>query len=499
MLGAAFLPVLIRVLLLGVVPLGVDGGQWVALGRSFFSFENPRDLYPPLVPLSSWLLSLLLPLRGALGIVAVLSAAAPGLGVGFFARRVGMAPLGVCVAAFGVSATGMTGEAFLWAGYPQLLALGFVPLALLAADELTAVSSSRVHSTRSSQVLLVSALLTIAATSHLVLLSTVCALGSLAVVRSRALRTSSTRQALKRPALVVLLGGLLLVPVYRSLAETFSAGSSSSNVSSASQAFEMSRYLLRSERWLYAGLLIVALIGVARLRRPAPGLLASLVAVVVAVILPVVLEERRLAYVSATALAMLLVSVFSHPLEKKTSPKRASSPSRPLNKLLGGCVCTVVLLSGGLGLSRAKTDNEFYSFVTPSALALAEQVGELSSPSETVAVASVRALPYGWWVEGASGRRTLSMTSSSVLYRAAEQRDLEVTLAVFKATPDDPFPSETGLAAARQNEVGLLVVPWDWGGATSAEIDAHLKQCAPTCGFSLVYENSFGAILRVSE
>ena len=482
---AAFVPVLIRLVLLGEVPLGVDGGQWVALGRTLFSAEHPRGMYPPLVPLLAWLLTVLFPFRFALSSLALVAAAAPGLGIAFFARRINAPRSSSALAAFAVSATGMTGEAFLWGGYPQLVALGFVPLALLALEELL-TPGTNTRSLRSSQVLLSVTVAAIACTSHLVLLSTVAAMAILLLVRLRHRGARAALRSLLRPLVFLAVTAALLAPVYVSISETFSASQGSSVDSRFSQLTSAYQYLLRAELLPYGVLLLVALVCLARSLTPY-GALASGSAALCAVLLPYLLEERRLAYLAATALAMFLLSA--------TASQKVASRSR---RVLGVLLALVVLISSGLGLSRTRPDNAFYSYMTPAALELAEEVSRVSASSDGVAVASVRSFPYGWWVEGASSRRTFSMTSPDVLYRASEKRDLSVALGVFSASSADPFPSSTGLAEAREHRVHLLVVPWAWGGVSKKELGNRAEKCLEPCAFSVVFQNEFGALVRVN-
>jgi hypothetical protein len=482
---AALVPVLIRVSLLGEVPLGVDGGQWVAHGRTLFSAEHPRGMYPPLVPLLAWLLTLILPFKFALATLALAAAAAPGIGVGFFAVRIKAPRSTSALAAFAVSAAGMTGEAFLWGGYPQLVALGFVPLALLALEELLS-PSKHTRSLRSSQVLLAGTVAAIACTSHLVLLSMVVALAALLLVRLRRGESRAALRSLFGPLVFWAFTAAVLAPVYISISETFSASQGSSRDSRFSQLTSAYQYVLRAELLPHVVLLLVALVWFSR-SVTWHAALAAISATLCAVLLPYLLEERRLAYLAASALAMLLVVAYAS--QKVVAHGR---------RVFGILVALVVLVSSGLGLSRTRSDNDFYSYMTPAALELAEEVARFSASSDGVAVASVRSFPYGWWVEGVSARRTFSMTSPDVLYRASEKRDLSVVLGVFSASSDDPFPSSAGLAEAREHRVRLLVVPWAWGGVSSEELDDHAARCSDACGFSVVFQNDFGALVRVS-
>jgi hypothetical protein len=493
LLLAALTPVLLRVLIIGYVPLGVDGGQWVAHGRALFSSEHPRGLYPPLVPLLSWVLTLLLPFRSALSLLAVAAAAAPGVGVGLFARRLDAPRTVAVLSAFAVSATGLTGEAFLWAGYPQLIALAFVPLALLSLEELLAIDGSK-QRTRSSQRLLAVSIIAIACTSHLVLLSTAVGVLVLLAVRLRHPDRRSALRSLRRPAFYAVLAAIVLSPVYLSLSETFAASRVAREDSRFSQLLDFYDYLLRLETIPYLLLLCTAavLLWCARrsseVRTPLPGALASKAAVLCAVLLPFLLRERRLAYIAGTALAMLVVTAFS---SWRSSKRRFV--------LLSLVTVLVAGASSAAGVARTQADHAFYNFVTPAALELAQEVATFSEQGDTIAVASVRTLPYGWWVEGVAARRTYSMASGDVLYRASEKRDLDVVLEVFKASTTDPFPSKAGLAQARYHSVSMLVTPWEWGGVTSRELGLRVKQCSDPCEFSVVFQNEYGALIRVNS
>lgn len=485
----AITPVFIRVVMTGSVPLGVDGGQWVALGRTFFATHHPRGMYPPLVPLLAWLLTLLLPFRAALSVLALAAAAAPGIGVGLFARRLNATPLVSVLAAFALSATGMTGETFLWAGYPQLVALGFVPLALLALEELLSPGVPT-RSVRSSQTLLAVMVVAIASTSHLVLLSTIAAMFVMIASRLRFKTTLGALRSLRRPVLYCVLCAFLLTPVYISISETFAASRSDTVSSRFSQLIAAYQYVLRAELIPY-GVLILAAVVLLWRSMSSRGVLSASAAVLCSILLPYLLRERRLAYLAGTAVAMLLIVASTTLTTTLTTPMR-------LRSVVGAVAALAAVFTSVVGLSRTQTDNDFYEYVTPAALELAEQTARFSASDEAVAVTSVRSFPFGWWVEGAAARRTYSMSNREVLYRASELRDLDVALRVFKASNADPFPSTYGLSAARAHNIRLLVVPWSWGGVSKEELDDRTSSCRKPCTFSVVFQNEFGALVRVN-
>lgn len=478
LLGGSALPVLARVALLGRVPLGIDGGVWLASATELLGRGFRPGLYPPVVPLLAYALSGVFGPFMGLSVLAVLAGVAPGLALGMFARRLA-SPLWVQIAAaFLVSVAGMTAEAVYWGGYPQLLALALFPLALLSVEQSIRGSGSTPWRTA----LLVAAL---AATSHLVFASlvaatlVVCLVEALSVTPRHVLRNAIPLSW--RTALVL----LPLVPVYLSVLETASVSSSAQKEKGVAALFEIRSYLLRSESIGWACVLAIVLAALVASRRFKPvGTTSAFGAFTVSVVLPLVTGERRFAYLFATATAMCVVVAV-----------RAISPA--FRRLTSGAVILAVVLVAVPAMLRTSQDAEFYQVVDADAVDLASAAGRLTRPGDRIATASIRTFPFGWWVEGISRRRVLSMAPDAVLYRESERQDAAAALSIFQGTPAEPFPSKMGLSSASNLDVAALVVPWAWGGTDAKSLRERLAVCS--CKASVGYENSFGAVVLLEN
>jgi hypothetical protein len=109
--------------LLGPFPTGLDGAQWLALGRGYHGFgRDTEGAYAPLAPLLATALDGLLGPLPALRILATLSALAVTLSVWHVAHDALGAAWGLAVAALVVPASGLAEPVF-YGGYAQELAL----------------------------------------------------------------------------------------------------------------------------------------------------------------------------------------------------------------------------------------------------------------------------------------------------------------------------------------------------------------------------------------
>ena len=104
-------------------PPGSDGGQWLAFAHYLRTGENVRagiDVYPPLVPFLTWMLSNVVTPMAALkliGIVASVAIAAPV----YLLLRMELSPLKAAAFALVLSIAPYHSEVLSFGGYPQLL------------------------------------------------------------------------------------------------------------------------------------------------------------------------------------------------------------------------------------------------------------------------------------------------------------------------------------------------------------------------------------------
>src|ERR1700736_1197210 len=198
-------------------PSGVDGGNWLALGHSLLGSHSlvATNVYPPLTPLLTvGFAAVLGPLLGA-QIMAMVSSLMPALGVYIAMRRALGARAALLAGLLAPAAT--TGEAAAWGGYPQLLALGFLPILLMAVDQ--------AFGRRNLRWALISSLLLflIIATNELIGMIAIAA--TFVVIAARIILTRRLQRPSRKRLIVGVVVGVLpllaLVPLYYILTTAF--------------------------------------------------------------------------------------------------------------------------------------------------------------------------------------------------------------------------------------------------------------------------------------
>ena len=124
------------VLMRGGAPATVDSGNWLAFGHALLGshVRSSTIVYPPVVPLILTSVSSVFGARVAVGLVGAVSSLAPGAAVYWVLRRSELRWSAVALAVL-VTAAGSTGESTAWGGFPQLLGLGGMVVALWLLDE----------------------------------------------------------------------------------------------------------------------------------------------------------------------------------------------------------------------------------------------------------------------------------------------------------------------------------------------------------------------------
>jgi len=116
------------------LPPGADGGNWLALGRALWDHAMPGGVvYPPLVPALALAAEWIDRPIGGLKLIAVASSVMPSLGCYAAARICGLRWMAAIPCAF-LAVANSVGEATAWGGYPQLVGLGLMPVALALLD-----------------------------------------------------------------------------------------------------------------------------------------------------------------------------------------------------------------------------------------------------------------------------------------------------------------------------------------------------------------------------
>ena len=427
---------------MGPLPTGLDGGQWLALGRGLTGVGRSTDgAYAPLVPaLTAAATSLSGPMTG-LKVVAVLSLVATLLGTAMLAGLglSGLWRVGLVVGA--ASATAVT-EPLAYGGYPQLLALG----ALLAA---AAVQAQLLVRPSPGRRVALAALLLVAVLAHHVYgpLAVFCAA---AIWAFRGALDPSARRSVREAGdgLLPLLPAAAVALVV--LAEFVRAGYAPPLDASGLGRRDAYLYATREAPLLWA--LVVAVAVVVLVARPEPSepfwLAAASLVAVPSVLFLIAPEPRLLPPTLIGALAVVL-----------RAASRASSAR--LARLAAGVVIVAMLAALAFaGDAAAGRYFAFYRVATPSLIAATQAVQQ--DDEGTIAVrANQRGWPVGWWWEGLTTRRVAVGSDSRWLGFPQERAQAALAARFFSA----PLTAAELRALSESTGVRVLACnPREWIG-----------------------------------
>ena len=427
---------------MGPFPTGLDGGQWLALGRGLTGVgRSTEGAYAPLVPaLTAVTTSLAGPMTG-LKVVAMLSLVATLLGTAMLAGLGLSGPWRVALVVGAASATALT-EPLAYGGYPQLIALG----ALLAA---TAVQAQSVVDPAPWRRRALSALLLVAVVAHHVYgpLALLCAA---AVWAFRVAPDPSARRSVRATCdgLLPLLPAAMVALIV--LAEFVRAGYAPPLDASGLGRRDAFLYATREAPLIWA--LVVAVAVVALVARPLPRepfwlAAASLVAVPSALFL-IAPEPRLLPPTLVGALAVLLRAA-----SRTLSPRRA--------RLAAGVVAVAMLAAMTFaGDAAADRYFAFYRVASPSLIA-ATQAAQQDGDGTIAVRANQRGWPVGWWWEGLTNRR-IAVGSDPRWLGFPQEREQAARAAQFFSAP--LAASELRALAGATGVRVLACNPHEWIG-----------------------------------
>lgn len=466
-------------------PPGIDGGNWLAIGRGLFDDAAgiSPPVYPPVVPvLVAGAVALAGPTVG-IALVASLASLAPAAGVYAVLRREGSRWVALALAAL-VLSVASTGEAAAWGGYPQLLAVGAGTLALSRLDRHLRDPSRRGAGAVGVWMAVV------LATSHFVGLIVIAAAAVLVSVHGARARRAPSGAPARRPRHLALavLPCLPLVPLYVGLATSIHGGYSSRPAGArvtpttllADLEFVYREAPLHWRLLVSLAVLTPLLAGPLR-RRPLWSLSTAMVLAVSAVLLAT--GETRALYVLPVA-AVLATGFWL--------AAWSSGPSRPGPRMaaaIAAVAVAAVSLTSLRGLDLFAGQRSYYQVLAPGVVDGIEWLRANTAPGDRVAVASVRGAPLGWWVEGLGRRPALSASALQWLYVEGERERARVANRVFGPR----FPDPSAMDAARAAGVDLLLV------ARTADVyqPGTVAAFRRSHGALFVYENDDVVILAV--
>jgi hypothetical protein len=436
------------------LPPGADGGNWIAIGRSLVDHTAMPGgvVYPPAVPALALVADLLgKPIEG-LKLIATVSSLVPAVGCYAAARICGVGWSALLPAAF-LAVASSIGEAAAWGGYPQLIGLGLMAIALASFDR-----SFRTWRPGWATLCGIAFAATLA-TTHLI--AAVTALAAVLLVCIHLILRTVPRPS---PRGLVAVAGLVLVPslplifvyvpllqaVYQTLG---THGSAPANATTAMRDFPSHLYREIRAFW-YAAQFVGAttpLLYFARRNTKLWPMATSMLAA--SGVLFVGLHEQRLGYVAPMA-AMLGLAAWLDAMRTSIRPGIRVSAA-----MLAVALVPVLGYQSLAGYHWFRVQTSYYQVLTPDWVGALRYLREQTPSDAVVAVSSNGRLdPTGWWVQGLGRRQALIDTDLEWLNFPDERERTRQAIWIF-----DPAVSiQESLRRARSDGVAYLLIDKRW-------------------------------------
>ena len=427
-------------------PVGVDVGNWLALGRAVGGrhVSGSDAVYPPVVPLLVRGATALWDLPVAAALTAALAGLAPGAGAWWATRRdLGDWWAGAAGVLLGVG--GATSAAAAWGGLPQLLGLGIAPIAIVAAARLPRRPGARSG-------LGVGALLTLLA----LVSPLVFGLGGLAAALAFALAAVVQRsRGWWRSAGWMLVPLVVAVPIYAQFLARASLRSGTTLGSAGGAATLADAFTSATAAWTVLGALAL-LAPVLTWRHRGRSLWPAATALtVVATGALLVGAEPRYACLTPTAAAIGAATVAAW-------ASRRVAAAAAIGVLVAGAS---VLVDAP---STMRHERDRYAAFVPEGTGDAVHWLRVSTRADdVVAVAPVAGVPFGWIVEGWADRPSLVASDPTWLAFPGERARARTATRIFTARA---WPAESSFADARAAGARWLYLPATWHGVDRAAL-----------------------------
>jgi hypothetical protein len=429
---------------MGPLPTGLDGGEWLAIGRDLLGGPGriTPGAYPPLVP-------------G--GIAALASLTGPVESVRFFAGL--SLPLLLLAAAWAAlpalgpwltaaaclvigSASAVT-EPIAFGGYPQTVAFA----AILAGS--VALSRSAVTNDRTATVA-AAVFFAIAALSHHLYFPLGLAAGAISVCLMLLLAQGKHgRKVAVRSLLLAMPAILLALPTVRGFIAAGYAPPLDAAPFSLSEAWQ---YATREATllWTFVALSAIPALWLARDPRSPLWLAAcGLYAASIAIFL--VVAEPRLVTVVLTG------SVFALALALRQVARTDAMPDKAIRAVCLSAIAIVALRGDG----EATAFFRFYRVLDASTITAASVLERSSEVTGAAVRADRRGWPSGWWYEGLTTRRVLVGSDPRWLGFPEERTVAEDVGRLFDGSLS---PVQLREAAERLGVSHLVLGKWEWIG-----------------------------------
>jgi hypothetical protein len=445
-------------------PSGLDGGNWLALGHTLLGSHSRSAsiMYPPLVPLLMVGMSAIWGALTSAQILALASGLAPAAGAYVLLRR-RLGFRAVLVSAL-LAPAASTGEAAAWGGYPQLFALGLMPIVLWATDLFLTTGYFR-------WAWVTSAILALTlSTSDLIGVATiVCA--ALAVIARTLGSAERERYSVKVAAkalLIVTVPSLALAPIYvtlvRGVLENTATRHSNQYITLANLAPNLANIFKDNVAFWFL-LACIALVSpvllFARSERPFASAAVAILAFIGAAVL--LTGQVRVLYLLPLAIAAGVGAWW----QKLSDSNHLIAVT--LDRVMIAIMCLVLVVQSALGIATFDQQVRWYSALDPGVVAGLQQLNHIAPRTAVLAVGPAAnptnqpGWPMGWWVEGLLDRPTYYASDPEWLNTADERRRADVANAMF-------IPSEGlggALSIARVRGISYIVVATGWSGYRS--------------------------------
>jgi hypothetical protein len=455
---------------LGAYPPGLDGAQWLAIGRGFHGFgRSTEGAYAPLVPLVATTADSVLGPLPTVRLLAASSVLALSLAVWFAAKSL-LGPFWALLVAALVLPASALAEPVFYGGYPQQFALAAGMVMVLCVCRFLASGSVR-HLWLAGLAALVTA-----ATHHiyfpLLVLSVIVAV--LIWLSARPAGASWFRVRLLATALAPSFA------LFIAIAVAFMAiGYSAPLAASAQSAVDGWRYATREAPQIWAAILAVGIICLAaawRTRGDPVWLLPAALIAPFAVLFLFTGQPRLLPpVIIGTALAAGM------------GARQIAAIGRYGRLATTAAALALAALLAVPADRAATTFAHFYAVLDPSLVAAANAIAADKTPGTVAVRQDRRGWPIGWWFEALLAQPVL-VGSDQQWLAFPEERDNARQVDALFASDLDPTTLRN---LAKASDVRYLVIPkWDWIGW-----ERWLRD--PTYPLTILYDDDQTLVLRL--
>ncbi len=463
------------VLVSGNAPPTIDAGNWLSFAESLLG-NSPRDTsitYPPAVPLLAELFSSIFGVSRGISALGAISSAVPAIGLFVALRMVGVGRLRI-VPALLLLGAGSIGEATAWGGFPQLLGMGILPIAVVVGVRFVEKPS------RDTALDLAAGLMALLATSHFVssiFIMSVLVAGTIELLSNR--KPAKLLLYLKYSPWV-LLPSIVLSGIYFKLVSAVILNpnefASLDNLTWGTALRRLHNiYAEFPALWqILVPLAVLTPVLTWPVRRSAVWRLSTSLTLAVTALLALTQEGRYLYFVPLAALVSL--GVWIAEMRPGPSGVNIERPVAITYGFLAVGIVAAIAMQMSAGLTRFDEQREFYAVLRPGlveAIHAADDVVEANRGGPgAIAIPSLNNAPVGWWVEALTDETVVYGSPLRWLNFGDEIERAKVANAVFHPA----FPDEDSLGLLETAGVRVLLMPREWSWYDDETVDRWIEE-----------------------